>query len=101
MRRDEVVARTDWTDQEDPTLPVSACSAWVKTQMHDAMQKMATVGIDEVVAHSDRPDYVASKDPELRMWDALDAGTHDGTLQDAMLEHMQVSGSLPHLTQSV
>ena len=48
------------------------------------------MGIDEVVAHSDSSDGVANRDPELRMWDALDAGTHDDTLQDAILEHMQV-----------
>ncbi len=48
------------------------------------------LGINEVVKHSDKPDDVASSDPELRVWDALDAGTHDGTLQDAILEHMQV-----------
>lgn len=53
------------------------------------MQRKARVGIDEVVAHSDRSDGVASRDPELRMWDALDAGTHDDTLQGAILEHMQ------------
>lgn len=43
-----------------------------------------------MVKHSDKPDDVASSDPELRVWDALDAGTHDDTLQDAILEHMQV-----------
>ncbi|BDA43963.1 hypothetical protein COCOBI_05-1470 [Coccomyxa sp. Obi] len=48
------------------------------------------MGINEVVKHSDKPDDVASSDPELRVWDALDAGTHDDTLQDAILEHMQV-----------
>ncbi|CAL8469948.1 g9490 [Coccomyxa elongata] len=48
------------------------------------------LGINEVVKHSDKPDDVASSDPELRVWDALDAGTHDDTLQDAILEHMQV-----------
>ncbi len=54
------------------------------------LQKQQRVGIDEVVAHSDRPDFVANTDPELRMWDALDAGTHDDTLQNAILDHMQV-----------
>ena len=43
------------------------------------LQKQQRVGIDEVVAHSNRPDFVANTDPELRMWDALDAGTHDDT----------------------
>lgn len=52
------------------------------------------IGIDEVVKHSDKPDDVASKDPELRVWDALDAGTHDDTLQDAILEHMQVRAAM-------
>ncbi len=48
------------------------------------------VGIDEVVRHTDKPDDVASKDPEMRMWDALDAGTHTSdTLADAMAEHLQ------------
>lgn len=53
------------------------------------------IGIDEIVRHSDKPTDVASEDPELRVWDALDAGTHDGTLQDAILEHMQACS--PHL----
>jgi hypothetical protein len=53
-------------------------------------QSFRKIGIDEVVKHTDKPDDVASVDPELRMWDALDAGTHDDTLQDAILEHMQV-----------
>ena len=60
-----------------------------------APQKHQRVGIDEVVAHSDRPDFVANTDPELRMWDALDAGTHDDTMQDALMEHMQVLRPLP------
>lgn len=55
----------------------------------DLAQSSQRVGIDEVVRHSDRPDDVASKDPELRMWDALDASTHAGTMQDAMADHLQ------------
>ena len=59
------------------------------------LQRQKTrVGIDELVAHSDRPDDVASKDPEMRMWDALDAGTHDDTLKGAILEHMQACHDL-------
>lgn len=53
------------------------------------MQGHRKIGIDEIVRHSDKPEDVASEDPELRVWDALDAGTHDSTLQDAILEHMQ------------
>ena len=63
--------------------------------LHVQRQK-TRVGIDELVAHSDRPDDVASKDPEMRMWDALDAGTHDDTMKDAMLEHMQAGPDLQH-----
>ena len=63
-----------------------------------ALQKQQRVGIDEVVAHTNRPDFVANTDPELRMWDALDAGTHDDTLQDAILDHMQVQAA--HLATS-
>ncbi|CAL5220196.1 g2169 [Coccomyxa viridis] len=57
-------------------------------------QKQQRVGIDEVVAHTNRPDFVANTDPELRMWDALDAGTHEDTLQDAILDHMQVDETI-------
>jgi len=32
MILDEIIGRTDWQDQEDPALPVSACSVWVKSQ---------------------------------------------------------------------
>ena len=61
--------------------------------LHVQRQK-PRVGIDELVAHSDQPADVASKDPEMRMWDALDAGTHDDTLKDAILEHMQACPDL-------
>ena len=60
----------------------------------DLQRQKTRVGIDELVAHSDRPDDVASKDPEMRMWDALDAGTHDDTLKGAILEHMQACPDL-------
>lgn len=57
------------------------------------------IGINEVVKHSDKPEDVANSDPELRVWDALDAGTHDDTLQDAILEHMQARACMcPHMS---
>ena len=53
------------------------------------MQLARRVGIDEVVKHVDGGDLVANKDPELRIWDALETGTHDDTMRDAMAEHLQ------------
>ncbi len=62
-----------------------------------AVQTNQHIGINEVVKHSNKPDDVANSDPELRVWDALDAGTHDNTLQDAILEHMQARADMcPH-----
>jgi hypothetical protein len=61
------------------------------------------VGIDEVVTHVDGPDDVANKDPELRIWDALETGTHDDTMRDAMAEHLQARGcrSLVHFLHAL
>ena len=58
--------------------------------MRSSAQAGSHVGIDEVVRRTDKPDDVANKDPEMRMWDVLDAGTHQSdTMADAMAEHMQ------------
>lgn len=63
-------------------MPSSAC-------MHACTQLARRVGIDEVVRHVDGDDVTANKDPELRMWDALETGTHDDTMRNAMAEHLQ------------
>ena len=36
----------------------------------------------------------------MRMWDALDAGTHDDTLKGAILEHMQACPDLRYICHS-
>ena len=77
-------------DNSRPAVPLltEAC-------MHACMraQLARRVGIDEVVRHAEGGDVTANKDPELRIWDALETGTHDDTMRDAMAEHLQARDS--------